>query len=181
MRRKKIIKKVLYPPIWVLILFTIFSAVMVPLVLLEIINEPLLSYIVYTISFYDFVVVCLFFAAIFPKWYRQIKEYLYSHPLGNRYMTDAAFRTYISLYGSLAVNLLYAAINFVAGIWYLTAWSITLAAYYATLSIMRFLLLRFIGKVGFEKNRYLELRRSRLCGIILMPLNGTVRHQCCQI
>lgn len=86
-------------------------------------------------------------------------------------MTDAVFRTHLSLYASLGINLLYVATNLFTGIWYRSVWTITLAAYYIILAVMRFLLLRFVGRVGIGKDRVKELKRSRLCGIILMTVN----------
>ena len=47
----------------------------------------------------------------------------------------------------------------------------TLAAYYIILAVMRFLLLRFVGRVGIGNDSAKELRRSRLCGAILMTVN----------
>lgn len=86
-------------------------------------------------------------------------------------MTDTAYRTHFSLYVSLAINLLYVATNLFSGIWYRSVWSITLAVYYIILAVMRFLLLRFSGKIGIGNDRVKELKRSRLCGIILMTVN----------
>lgn len=86
-------------------------------------------------------------------------------------MTDAAFRIHISLYLSLSVNLLYVATNLFSGFWYSSAWFVILATYYTILAVMRFLLLRYVNKTGIGKDRIKELRRSRLCGIILITIN----------
>ena len=86
-------------------------------------------------------------------------------------MTDAAFRIHISLYLSLSVNLLYVATNLFSGFWYGSAWFVILATYYTILAVMRFLLLRYVNKTGIGKDRIKELRRSRLCGIILITIN----------
>lgn len=86
-------------------------------------------------------------------------------------MTDAVYRTHLSLYVSLGINLVYVVTNLFTGIWYRSLWSITLAIYYIILAIMRFLLLRFVDRVGIGNDRIKELKRSRLCGIILMTVN----------
>ncbi|MBP0964064.1 MAG: hypothetical protein J5999_02100 [Oscillospiraceae bacterium] len=86
-------------------------------------------------------------------------------------MTDIPFRTHISLYGSLAVNLVYAALNLVSGVMYSSVWFYILAFYYTVLALMRFLLVHFANRVGIGKNRFKELRRSRLCGFILLTVN----------
>lgn len=171
MKWKNFFTKLLFPPIWVIAILTVLSGAALTAVFIKKLEETPVSYAVYIISFYTLTVLCMFFAMVLPKRYKQIKQKIYDNPLGNRFMTDAEYKTHISLYGSLAVNLLYAATNLISGIWYVSAWSVTLSAYYMILAVMRFLLLRFIGRVGIGKDRYLALRRSRLCGIILIPLN----------
>lgn len=103
---KKIGKKLVFPPIWVMILLIGISAVAVPLALIKIGSESPIAYAVYVVAFYTVCVVTVFCAMVLPKRYRQIKQKIYDNPLGNRYMTDAAFRTHVSLYASLAINLL---------------------------------------------------------------------------
>lgn len=168
---KKIGKKLIYPPIWVVLILTVLSAAALIAVFAKGLDKSPVSYVVYVFSFYTLTVLCVLCVKVLPKRYRKIKQKVYDNPMGNRYLTDAEFKTHVSLYGSLAVNLLYAATNLISGIWYVSAWSVTLAAYYMILAVMRFLLLRFIVRVGIGKDRYLELRRSRLCGIILMLFN----------
>lgn len=168
---KKIGRRLIFPPTWLMVLLTVLSAAALIAVFARGLDEAPIAYAVYTLSFYALVVVCAALWIAVPKRYRRIRQKIFDHPLGNRLLTDAAFKTHVSLYGSLAVNLLYVATNLIAGLYYGSVWSITLAAYYAILAIMRFLLLRFIGRIGIGKDRYLALRRARLCGIILMPLN----------
>ncbi len=68
------------------------------------------------------------------------------------------------------VNLLYIALKLTSGIYYRSWWFITLAAYYALLAVMRFLLLWRWGGIGPE----LELRRYRLCGAVLLIMNAAL-------
>ena len=168
---KKIGKRLIFPPIWLMIILTLFSAVALVVVFVKNLNNSPISYVVYVLSFYTLLVDCIFFGTVFPKRYKKVKKKIYSHPVGNRYMTDMAFRTHISLYLSLTINLLYVATNLFSGIYYRSVWFITLASYYIILVIMRFLLLRYVGKIGIGKDRIKALKRSRVCGIILLPLN----------
>lgn len=170
----KIGKKLLYPPIWVTILLTIISASALPMVFTKDLDTSPIAYIIYVISFYTLSVVSIFFGITFPKKYREIKKRIYDNPLGNRYMTDAAFRTHISLHISLTVNLLYVGLNIFLGVWYQTRWFAILAGYYAILAVMRFLLVKFVNKNGIGKNRMLEFQRSRICGYILMTVNASL-------
>lgn len=171
---KKLGKYLLFPPIWLIWVLFVISAVAVPVVFIKGWESKPIAYGVYVLAFYTVVVVSAFFAVVLPKRYKQIKQKIYDNALGNRYMTDMAFRTHVSLYASLAINLLYVGANVVSGILYRSAWFGIMAGYYAILAIMRFLLLRFVNRIGIGKERVLEFRRSRLCGLILMTLNLTL-------
>lgn len=78
-------------------------------------------------------------------------------------------KTRLSLYGSLAVNLLYVGMNAVSARLYHTNWFAILAVYYAIMALMRFLLL-ITGAADYEK----ELCRARTCAYILMTVNLTL-------
>lgn len=168
---KKVGRKLLFPPVWLMIVLAVISAVLLTAVFVKGWETSLIAYVVYVLAFYSLSVICAACIVAFPGYYRNIKQKIYDNKFGNKYMTDAAYRIHLSLYVSLGINLLYVAINLFAGIWYRSVWSITLAAYYIILAVMRFLLLRFSGKIGIGNDRVKELKRSRLCGIILMTVN----------
>lgn len=168
---KKVGKKILFPPIWLMIVLAVISAVLLAAVFVKGWENSPIAYVVYVLAFYSLSVICAACVLVFPGYYRNIKQKIYDNKFGNKYMTDAAYRTHISLYLSLVINLLYVATNLFTGIWYRSVWSITLAAYYIILAMMRFLLLRFVGRVGIGNDRVRELKRSRLCGMILMTVN----------
>lgn len=167
---KKLIK-LLYPPVWVIALLVPLCTTALIVTFVGGYEEHALAYVTYILSFYTLTVVVMLSIRIVPKHYLTAKEIVYSHPYGNRFMTDMPFRTHVSLYGSLGVNLLYAVMNGVSGIRYHSAWFYILALYYTILAVMRFLLVRFVNRVGIGKNHFKELRRSRLCGYILLTLN----------
>lgn len=168
---KKVCQKLLYPPAWVVIILTVLSAAGLCAVFVKGLDTHPAAYALYVVSFYTVSVLTLVCIKVIPDCYRSIKRLVYSNKYGNRYMTDAAFKTDVSLHMSFVINILYAATNLFGGIIYSSVWSITLAAYYAILAVMRFLLIRFSGRVGIGKDRVGELRRSKLCGIILMTVN----------
>lgn len=58
-----------------------------------------------------------------------------------RQRADVRFRTEMSLYVSLFINLLYIAIKLFSGIYYRSVWFIALAVYYILLAVIRFILL----------------------------------------
>ena len=92
-------------------------------------------------------------------------------PVLQRYQTDVSFNIYVSLYRGLALNILYAILKFVFGIYYHSVWFDTLAVYYLLLAVTRFTLVRYAGRNALGANLLSEWRRYRLCGIILLLLN----------
>ena len=168
---KNIGKKLLFPPVWLMIVLAIISAVSLVFVFVKGLHESPVAYAVYIISFYTFSVICVFFAMVLPKRYKAIKQKVYNNPIGYRYMTDVQFKNHVSLYCSLAVNLLYIGTNIFSACFYDSAWFAIFAVYYIILAIMRFLLVRYINKNKLGEQRLMELRRSRLCAIILTTLN----------
>lgn len=171
---KKLIAKILYPPIWLTIILVIVSGVSVTFILVKGWDKNPVAYLAYVVAFYTVTVVTLICIRVFPGWYRRIRGAVYSNKYGNRYMTDAVFKTHVSLYRSLIINMLYVAMNVVSFILYNSAWFIILAGYYTILAVMRFLLLRFFNKTGVGNDRIHEFRRSRVCGFILMTVNLTL-------
>lgn len=91
--------------------------------------------------------------------------------LGKQYRTDAVYRTRISLNMSLFANLMYVGLNAAYFIIDGSAWFAVLAVYYIILSVMRFLLVRYIRKTEIGKNRVGELKRAVVCSHILLSLN----------
>lgn len=102
---------------------------------------------------------------------RLLLEKLRGLPVGGRLMDDPYFRTELSLYGGLLINLLYAAIKLVSGIYSRSWWLISLAAYYIILSAIRFVLVRYVRRETVGENLPAELRRCRLCGGLLLVMN----------
>lgn len=175
MEWKKLIKpkllSFLYPPVWIIaLLVPICTAALVYTFIGGYEAHPV-AYFTYVLSFYTLTAVVMQCIKVIPKQYRTAKKSVYDNPTGNRFMTDMKFRTHISLYGSLTVNLLYVTLNVVLGFLYHTAWFFVLAFYYTILATMRFLLVRFVNRTGIGNDRFKELRRSRLCGIILLTVN----------
>ena len=70
---------------------------------------------------------------------------------------------------SLALNTGYAVLKFVTGIFYGSAWLITLAAYYTLLLTMRFLLVLHIHRN--TRDMAAEWKRCRACGVVLLFMN----------
>ena len=170
MEWKKLIKY-LYPPLWVIILLVLICTAALVYTFIGGYEAHPAAYFTYVLSFYTLTAVVMSCIKVVPKQYRAAKEKVYANPIGEKLMTDMKFRTHVSLYGSLGVNLLYVALNIVSGFLFNTSWFFVLAFYYVILAAMRFLLVRFVNRVGIGTNRFKELRRSRLCGYILLTVN----------
>ncbi len=170
MQWKKLIK-LLYPPVRAIALLVPICAAALIFIFVKGYEQHPAAYAAYVLSFYTLTAVVMRCIRVVPKHYRTAKNKVYSNPVGERLMTDMPFRTHVTLYGSLGVNLLYVAVNVISGVMYKSAWFYVLAFYYTILAVMRFLLVRFASRTGIGTSRFKELRRSRLCGYILLLIN----------
>ena len=168
---KKISNRLLFPHILVIFLLTIISTVALVAVFVKGWEATAVGYIAYVLSFYTLCTVCIFLVKVLPGKYRAIRQRIYENPFGNRYITDKAFRVKVSLYISLVVNLLYVALQGVQWHLFRSWWFVVLAAYYAILSVMRFLLLRYVRANEIGSSILSEWKRSRICACILMLVN----------
>ena len=164
-------KKLLFPPFGIILLLIAVSAVALVAVFVKGLETSPLAYISYVFAFYTLCVLCIFCWKTLPGYWKSGKEKLYSNKLANRYLTDAAFKTQVSLYRSLSINLLYVAVNAIAALVFSTNWFGLFAVYYAILAIMRFLLIRYVSKNKIGASRLGELHRARICAYILLTVN----------
>lgn len=168
--RQKIIK-FFQLPLWLVILMIIVSASALVFVFVNDMDSHPIAYFVYVLSFYTLIVMVFDFVCVLPSHYRKVKRVIYDNKYSGRYMTDVAFKNHVLLYCSLTVNLLYVAVNLISGIIYNSIWFMILAGYYVILSVMRFLLVRYYRSNTIGQSRVAELKRSRLCAIILLFVN----------
>ena len=171
---KEICRRLLSPPVWLMITLILVSATALVAVFLNGWEETIPAYIIYVLSFYTLTVTVIYCAGVLPIGYKTAKRKLYGTKFGYRYMTDAAFKIHVSLSRSLGMNLLYVAVNLLSGLLYSSVWFLILSGYYAILSVMRFLLVRFVERIGIGKDRLGELRCSRVCAWILLLVNVTL-------
>ncbi len=168
---KKIGKRLLFVPPWLIVLLVVISAVTLVWVFVGGHEKEPVAYALYLLAFYTVSVLTVWCVLVLPKTYRAVKTKIYENPLGKRYMTDAVFRTNISLHVSLGVNLLYGGLNVLLFVWYRSMWFIVLAVYYMILAVMRFFLVRYVRRTGIGRNRLGELVSARFCSCILLSVN----------
>ena len=155
--------KMVFPPMWVMVISIAAGAGLLIYTFGFGEEDSPVAYVSYVVSAYALVVAC---TTIVPA-IRKIKAMFLKNPLIYRYLKDIPFKTSVSLHLSLGINLLYACVHGFSGIYYSSAWSGSLAAYYICLSVMRFFLVRYAHQHGFGRKKQGEWRRYRLCGIIL--------------
>lgn len=172
---KRILKAVFFLPPLPTVLISLPSFVFV-FCCLGMGADDVIAYISYGLSAYAMVITVTGFTRIVRAVRGGIGNIplvkkLLAHPLGGRYVKDAAFRTKLSLYISFFINLLYIIMKMVSGIYYRSAWFVAISVYYMLLAVMRFLLLRHVRRKAVGADMLSEWRRYRLCGIVLLLMN----------
>lgn len=171
MNWKEMGRKLLFPPLWIIVVLTIFSTIALVWVFVNGLEASLIAYPLYVVAFYTLVILSLACWKTIPNYYKRMKGRVHENEYASRYLTDAAFKTHVNLYGSLGVNLIYVLVNAVAAIWFKTHWFAIFAAYYGILAVMRFLLVRYVNHSKIGSSRLGELKRARLCAYILLTVN----------
>ena len=168
---KKLVNRLLFLPVWIVLLLAVLGAVSLLYIFLNGLQEAWFDYVAYIFAFYTLTVLCIFLSIVLPKKYRGIKQKVQDTTIGNRYLSDHMFRAHVSLYASLAVNLLYVGVNVLSYVLYRSMWFVILAVYYGILAIMRFLLVRYVRLKGVGQDRLGELKSNVICSGILLSLN----------
>ena len=168
---KKIWKKLLFPPTWIIALLTVICTVALVEIFINGWEMSPLAYVSYVLAFYTLTVICIVCWKVLPGYYKSAKSKMHQNKYIDRYITDAVFKSNVGLYRSLAINLIYIVVNAVSGYTYQTYWFVIFAVYYAIIAMMRFLLVRYVIKNPIGYNHLGELKRARLCAYILMTVN----------
>ena len=177
-RLTRILRKIFVLPPLPTVLAAVFGYGFVLAVAIFRIEIPAIQYISYIASAYALTVTVTVFPRLIPFVKRAkrrvgesaaVKKFR-ATALGERFFGDVRFRTELSLYGGLLINFLYVGMKLYSGIYYRSVWFIALAAYYALLAAMRFILLHK-GKRGGAMTMEDELKRYRLCGAMLLIMN----------
>ena len=173
-RVKKVIHAVLFPKAVVIVLCAVLAAILLIYTFGFYGTSGWIAYVSYAFSAYALVIVCIGLwsmknSAAVKRMKDTVLEMAGQNPYVSRYRADIVFKTKISLLLSLALNTGYAVLKFVTGIFYGSAWLITLAAYYTLLLTMRFLLVLHIHRN--TRDMAAEWKRCRACGVVLLLMN----------
>ena len=175
----QILKKIFCLPPLPTVVIAFFGYVLIILVAALHISITAIQYLAYIGSAYALIITITGFP-YFTKFVKGVRQRINEHPImkrlrntsiGKRFFGDVRFRTEISLYQGLFINLVYIAIKMFSGIRYRSLWLISLAIYYILLVVMRLMLLHK-GKMKTDRTPIEnELYRYRLCGIMLLVMN----------
>lgn len=164
--RKQILKRFLFPPIVLIIIFSILSAFALIYSFLGNNVLPAIQYFSYILSAYALTIICCRIPNI-VKWIKAIKN---KNKYYVRYKNDAKLRVKLSLYINVISNSLFSVFHLILGILYQSIWAYSLAGYYILLSTIRFFLLGDTKK-NFENDLLFQWKRYRFCGIALILMN----------
>lgn len=129
------------------------------------------AYICYAVSAYCMFVDCVWFVRNCGTWKRTITAFLNRNRYVARYLSDVAYKTVVSVYVSLVVNMVYVFMNLLTGIYYSSLWLLTLAVYYMFLTVMRFLLLKNTRADELGRDMHAEYKKYRTCAYVLLLMN----------
>ena len=170
-RWKRMVKKVLFPRLWVILLGAILGTAGLIYVFAGEHQNTWAAYTIYLFSAYILTVACVRICRS-GKYARQNANALMERvPVVQRYLNDVSFNMHVTLYRSLALNVIYAILKFAFSVYYRSIWFGTLAVYYFLLAITRFALIHYASRNSFGEHLKAEWKRYRLCGGILLVMN----------
>ena len=163
---KQIGKRLLFPGRAVLLAGVPLAAALLAYAFVVEGGEGIVSYVAFAFSSYMTVAVC----ACMPRLVREAIALAHRIPWLHRYMTDDHVRMHVSLYLSLGLNMLYAVMKLLMGVYFRSVWFVTLGVYYALLTALRFMLLGHVRRNVPGRAMASELKHFRLCGAVLIPM-----------
>lgn len=171
MQWKKLFRKLLFPGGGIVLLCTAAAAGGLAYVFTGNRQAEWIAYPIYVFSAYGLTIFCAMTWGVLRHSKEIADEIMTAVPPLRRYFTDTTFKMHVSLYQSLGLNVLYAAMKLGFGIFYRSVWFGTLAVYYFLLAVVRFSLILYARRYEFGADLLAEWKRYRLCGVILLLLD----------
>lgn len=158
------------------VIMVIPSYLFVIFVLVNNIQNVAISSLAYILSAYALIITITGIVRIVqlirkPKELHPLLKKVVSIPVIGRLIKENTFRTQIALYPGFLINVVYVIWKLSFGIYYNSAWFISLALYYFVLAWMRLSLIRPFSVKEGEIRKKAELKRYRLCGVSLLVIN----------
>ena len=167
MKARKLAKAFLFPHIAIMILLLPLATVLLVGSMVFVGTESVIAYVSYALSAYTLTVWCV----RTPYLIRFFKTFKNENKYARLWLEDVRLRLKVSLYGSLAWNVLYGIFQLWLGFFHHTFWFYSLGAYYICLGVMRFFLVRHTRKFAPGERMRAELLRYRACGWIFLIMN----------
>ena len=104
MKKNGFVKRLLFPPLAVILLLIAVSAATLIRIFLHGLEMTIPACVCYVISFYTLCVSCVFCRKTLPRYWRSGRNRLYANRYANRYLTDTAYKTHVNLYRALLID-----------------------------------------------------------------------------
>ena len=164
---KKLGKALLFPPVAVMIVLIPVATALLVVSMVLIGTESAIAYGSYVLAAYTLTVWC----CKIPDLIRFIKTVKNENRYARLWLGDPRLRVNISLFGSLAWNVLYGLFQIWLGIVHRTFWFGSLGAYYICLAVMRYFLVSHTRRYSPGERMRTELVKYRACGWVFLVMN----------
>ena len=167
MNWKKIGKALLFPHIAIMIVLVPISTALLVFSMAFIGTESVIAIISYVLAAYTLTVWCF----KIPYLISFFKTFKNENKYARKWLDDTRLRVNISLFGSLAWNVLYGLFQMWLGIVHRTFWFGSLGAYYICLAVMRYFLVSHTRRYAPGERMRTELVKYRACGWVFLVMN----------
>lgn len=160
-------KKLLFPPIAVLIVLLPVAILFLVYSMLFLGTDSPAAIASYVLAAYTLTIYC----CRLPYILRSVQNFRSRNRYAVRWREDPQLRVNLTLYGALIWNIAYAVFQLGIGLWHQSFWFFSLAAYYLSLAVMRFWLLRYTRTHKPGEDLIRELKNYRACGWVFLCMN----------
>lgn len=164
---KKIGKALLFPHVAILLILLPVSIGGMLWTMMKLGSDHPVTIFFYALSFYTLTLYCV----RIPKMIRFFKTFKDENRYTSLWFGNYRLRMNVTLTGNVLWNGSYAAMQLCLGIYHRSAWFYSLAAYYASLAVMRFFLVRHTLRHKPGEKMKQELLHYRTCGRIFLFVN----------
>lgn len=164
---KKIGKALLFPHVAILMILLPISIGGMLWTMMKLGSDHPVTIVFYALSFYTLTLYCV----RIPKMIRFFKTFKDENRYTSLWFGNYRLRMNVTLTGNVLWNGSYAVMQLCLGIYHRSAWFYSLAAYYASLAVMRFFLVRHTLRHKPGEKMKQELRHYRTCGRIFLFVN----------
>lgn len=164
---KNLGKSLLFPHIAIMLVLIPIATAFLTYSMVVLGTESVPAIISYVLAAYTLTVWCF----KMPYLIRFFKNFKNENKYARRWLEDERLRVNVSLFGSLAWNIVYAALQLWLGFYHHTFWFYSIGLYYICLALMRFFLLSHTKKYTSGERMRSELVKYRACGWIFLTMN----------